>query len=151
MLGWLARGGAVSVESGSLRIRAVGGKPLLANAKVRADGPVEVRLRIRTPGNGTGRLQWRTEGQKRFPKSGQTTPFTTRGGNWQELSVPLAVEGRLIHLRLFPPVQKHPVEIDWIEITPTGDGATGEQRWDFKGAAGAAKPKPKGGASRPTR
>ncbi len=48
------------------------------------------------------------------------------------MNVPLAVEGRLVQLRLFPPVQKHPVEIDWIEIGPTGASDTEKQRWDFR-------------------
>jgi len=54
--------------------------------------------------------------------------------------VPLEVKGRLIHVRLFPPAQKQPVEIDWIEITPTGGKAKEGQRWDFRGAAGPEKP-----------
>jgi hypothetical protein len=60
----------------------------------------------------------------------------------------LAVEGRLVHLRLFPPVQKQPVEIDWIEITPTGGNDKERQRWDFKDAADPTKPKPEARASR---
>ncbi len=130
MLGWIARGAAVSVESGSLRITAGGGHPSLINAKLGVDGPVDVKLRIRTRGKGTGRLQWRAEDQKRFPAD-QTTSFKTRGDSWQELNVPLPVKGRLVHLRLFPPVQEQPVEIDWIEIEPAGGSGKAGQRWDF--------------------
>jgi arylsulfatase A-like enzyme len=139
MLGWTARGGAVSLESHSLRIKASGGKLFLANAKVRANGPMEFKLRIRTQGKGTGKIQWRTADQKKFPKSGQSKSFTTKGEGWQELTVPLPVKGELIHLRLFPPAEKKPVEIDWIEITPIGAGEKKTQRWDFKGAAKSKK------------
>ena len=67
MLGWIARsGGDVVVEDSSLRISATAGQNFIANAKVRSDGLVEVRLRIRTGSAGKGRLQWRTEGQENF-------------------------------------------------------------------------------------
>jgi len=135
MQGWIPRGCDASVRGDSLRVSAAGKGTFLANAKVRVNGPVEVRLRILTRKNGSGRLQWRTEGQASFPKTGQTKPFTVLGEGWQELSIPLAAEGRLIHLRLFPPVQKHAVEIDWIEIAPTGRSEKKGQRWDFKDGA----------------
>ena len=138
----------VSVQSDSLQIAAAGRQPFLANAKLRVDGPVEVRLRIRTDARGTGRLQWRTEEQTLFPATGQTASFGVRSGDWQELSVPLAVEGRLVHVRLFLPVQKQPVEIDWIEITPTGGNDKERQRWDFRDAADPKDPEPKARASR---
>jgi arylsulfatase A-like enzyme len=131
MLGWIAKGCDISVQSDSLRITAVGRQPFLATVKVRANGPVEVRFRIRTKADGNGRLQWRTEGQELFPATGQRKSFAVTGGDWQELKVPLAVEGRLVHMRLFPPVQKQPVEIDWIEIRPTKGKTEGVKRWDF--------------------
>ncbi|MHC4324024.1 MAG: sulfatase [Planctomycetota bacterium] len=142
MLGWIARGGDVSVQSGSLRVTASGRQPFLANARVRANGPVEVRLRIRAREDGTARLQWRTDSQKIFPATGQSKSFAVAGGDWQELSVPLAVKGRLVHLRFFLPDRKRLVEIDWIEITPTGGNNKERQRWDFRGAAEPTEAKP---------
>ena len=56
--------------------------------------------------------------------------------------MPLGVEGRLVQLRLFLPVQKHPVEIDWIEITPTGGIDKEKQRWDFTETADPKKESP---------
>ncbi|MFC1597381.1 sulfatase [Planctomycetota bacterium] len=135
MLGWIAKNAQATVEGDSLRISPAGRQPFIANAKVRASGPVEVRLRIRAQKDGTGRLQWRTEGQELFPATGQTKSLAVAGGDWQELSVPLAVEGRLVHMRFFPPAQKRPVEIDWIEIAPTGGSDKETQRWVFQDAA----------------
>jgi arylsulfatase A-like enzyme len=143
MLGWIARGGDVSVESGSLKITAAGRQPLLVNAKVRTEGPVEARLRIRAQANGTARLQWRTEGQDLFPATGQSKSFAVAGGDWQEVRVPLAVEGRLVQVRFFPPAQKQPVEIDWIEIGPTRGNDKDRERWDFDAPGKSAKPKQK--------
>jgi arylsulfatase A-like enzyme len=134
MLGWIARNAEATVEDESLRISPAGRQPFIANSKMQADGPVEVRLRIRAPNDGTGRLQWRTEDQKLFPETGQRKSFDVAGGDWQELGVPLAVEGRLVQMRLFPPGRR-PVEIDWIEITPIGGNDKEPQRWDFGDAA----------------
>jgi hypothetical protein len=135
LLPWTTRACDASVQSGSLLITPAGGQPFLTNAKLNATGPVEVKVRIRTAADGTGRLQWRTEGQATFPVTGQTTSFDVRGGDWQELAVPLAVEGRLVHVRLFPPVQEKPVEIDWIEIGPVGADDEEHERWDFQETA----------------
>jgi len=142
LLGWIARNAEATVEGESLRISPAGRQPFIANAKVRASGPVEVRLRIRTLKNGTGRLQWRTEVQGGFPETGQRRSFDVAGGDWQELSVPLGVEGRLVQLRLFAPDQKQPVEIDWIELAPIGGNGKERQRWDFTEAVDPKKESP---------
>ena len=144
MLGWIAKGADVSIESGSLQITPNGRQPFLANAKVRANGPAEVRLRIRAQADGKARLQWRTEGQDLFPKNGQTKSFAITGGDWQELNVSLPVEGRLVHMRFFLPNGKKPLEIDWIEAGSKSKDAKDRKRWDFAGPAKPKKPtKPK--------
>ena len=143
MQGWVARNADATVANGSLRISPAGRQAFIANAKMRASGPADVRLRIRTQKEGVGRIQWRTEGQEGFPKSGQSRPFEVAGGDWQELTVPLDVKGRLIHLRILMPDVKRPTEIEWIEIR-AGDGATQDRkRWDFTGPAKRATPKQK--------
>ena len=114
----------------------------MTNAKVRCQGPVEFRVRVRTRADGTARLQWRTEDQDLFPATGQGKSFAVAGGDWQELSVPLAIKGRLVHVRFFLPDRKRPVEIDWIEITPTGGSNKKTQRWDFGDATEPMKPRP---------
>ena len=60
-----------------------------------------------------------------------TQSFTISGGEWQEVRVPLPVEGDLVHLRFFPPKQEEPVEIDWIEVRPTTGAAKKVERWNF--------------------
>ncbi|MEM9366500.1 MAG: sulfatase [Planctomycetota bacterium] len=131
MLGWIARNAAVSVAGESLRVTPTGRQSFIASAKVRVDGPAQIKLRVRTKKKGTGRLQWRTADQDTFPKSGQTHSFVVAGGEWQELSVPLDGNGRLVHVRLFLPGSKRPTEIDWIEIGPMDGNAEEHKRWDF--------------------
>jgi len=138
MLGWIARNADVTAKGDLLEITAAGRRSFIANAKIRVDGPAQVRLRIRTQKDAEGRLQWRTANQKNFPATGQSKTFTVKGGDWRELTVPLPVKGQLLHLRLFLPSQKQPVQLDWIEIGPTDGKANETERWDFK----VAKPLP---------
>ena len=141
--GWSARNAQATVEGESLRISPSGRQPFIANAKVRANGPVEVKLRIRTQKNGTGRLQWRAEGQEGFPDTGQRKSFDVAGGDWQELSIPLDVKGRLVHVRLFMPDLKQPTEIDWIKIGSKDASAKDRKLWDFKDSKRPVKTKKK--------
>ena len=151
MLGWTAKNAEATVEGDSLRLTPAGRQPFVANARVRVSGPVEVSLRIRAPKKGTGRLQWRTEGQDLFPKTGQNKSFAVAGGNWQELSVPLAVEGRLVHVRFFLPDRKQPVEIDWFEIGPADGNANERKRWNFDAPTQSPSPKQKPKEATPQR
>lgn len=139
--GWIAKNAEASIEGDSLRISPAGRQPFIANAKVRANGPVEVRLRIRTQKDGTGRLQWRTEGQEGFPKDGQSKSFDVVGGDWKELTVPLDVKGRLVHMRLHMSNSTRPTEIDWIDIGRQEGNAKDRERWDFKQSESAKKPR----------
>ena len=123
---------AAAVADESLRITPTGRRSFIANAKVRLDGPAQVRLRIRTQKDGTIRLQWRTEDQDSFPQTGQFQSFDVAAGDWQEANAPLDVDGRLIHVRLFLPDSKRPTEIDWIEIGPKDGHANEHKRWDFE-------------------
>ncbi len=150
MLGWIAKNGGISVIGDSLRITPVGRQTFIANAKVRANGPAEIRMRIRTDVDGKARFQWRTEGQDLFPKTGQTKSFAIAAEGWQELKVSLPIEGRLVHVRLFLPSQKNSVEIDWIEAGSKGSNAADRKRWDFKASAIAKPPaNPKKKAAKP--
>jgi hypothetical protein len=135
LLGWTAKNTEVTVVGDSLRFTLTGQQAFLTNAKVRCQGPAELGLRVRTRSDGTARLQWRIEGQDRFPATGQSKSFAVAGGDWQELSVPLDAQGRVVHLRLFLPVGKQSVEIDWIEIRAGGGNDKDKQRWDFRDAA----------------
>ena len=81
------------------------------------------------------------EGQDSFPESGQRQSIDVAGGHWQELSVPLNVKGRLVHLRLFMSDSKRPTEIDWIEISSKDGNAKDRKRWDFKASRPEKKSK----------
>jgi len=127
--GWVPKSATATVREGALVVEGDGRSPFLGISNLKHEGPVTLRLRARSAG-GPARVQWRTAGQETFPASGQTVDFMLAAtGDWSEAGVVLPVAGSLLHLRLYLPAQKNPVEIDWVELK----SATGRtQRWDFE-------------------
>ena len=80
MLGWVAKNAGVISKDHTLRITATGRQPFLANANIGVEGPVQVRLRIRTAKNGEGRLQWRTKDQEGFPETSERASSMAANG-----------------------------------------------------------------------
>jgi arylsulfatase A-like enzyme len=127
--GWAPKGAKVSLHDGALVVEADGKNPFLAMTGLKLAGPVTLHVRARSTG-GPARVQWRTAGQEGFPASGQTVDFALpAGADWRETRVALPVEGSLLHLRLYLPAQRDPVEIASIELLPAGGPL---QRWEFK-------------------
>jgi arylsulfatase A-like enzyme len=128
--GWVPKSAKATLLDGALVVAGEGRSPFIAVTNLKHPGPVTLRLRLRSAG-GPAKVQWRTAAQDAFPASGQTVDFALpAGADWSEASVVLPVEGTLQHLRFYLPVQKTPVEIDWIELAPAG--AAKSQRWDFQ-------------------
>ena len=131
ILGWVAKNAKTSIKDGALKVVSIGKNSFVASAKIPARGPGVLRFRMRSPKNGKGQIQWRSKGQTSFPESGQMQSFLAEGAVWQEHEVGIEEKNGIVHLRLFMPQQKQPVEIDWIEISWQGDDEIKSQRWDF--------------------
>lgn len=134
--GWIVRNADSSMTGESLLLEPQGRQSFLANARIRADGPITVTLRLWSRRGGVGKLQWRAEGQERFPETGQTLSFAVEGAEWQEIQVAVNEPGKVIHLRVILPEKSGAVEIDWLEVSGNQGGKVGGQRWDFQEAAG---------------
>lgn len=94
---------------GGIRVVPQGKQPFLGTAQVQLTGPITLHLRARGVGGagGKGRIQWRTKGQDEFPTSGQNIVFDLPAGtDWQEVTVPVPVEGRSHLVRLHLPAGK---------------------------------------------
>jgi arylsulfatase A-like enzyme len=118
LAGCKAHGCEASVTNGVLTLRSTGTAPFLGIGVGRnAHGPVTVALHLRTPVDGTGKLECVTPG-----KPGEQTTTTRRatfalqGGYWQTPTVDIPGQKPFGILRVYLPVQKQPVEIDWIEL-----------------------------------
>lgn len=143
LMGWIAKNASIAVDGDFLKITPTGRQPFIANSRVRLANPVDLKIRIKTPQDGTGRIQWRTEGQELFPKKGQSKSFRIPGGDWQELSVPIESNGSVVHLRFFLSNPNQPTEIDWIAYDSREPKTVPSKKWDFKSDGASRKPKRK--------
>ncbi|WP_261343588.1 sulfatase/phosphatase domain-containing protein [Gimesia panareensis] len=106
----------LTLVDGAARMEADGRTPFLGTAQVKHRGPMTLTLRLKSPQGGVGKVLWKTGQQEGFPKTGQTVNFDLKASpDWQEVEVPLPVEGMSGIIRLYLPVQEGPIEIGSIQ------------------------------------
>lgn len=128
LLGWVPKKCDVVVEDGALKITATGNDPFIAQVRFTAlkkEGPYSLRIQLRAPSGGAGKIQWRTADQETFPATGQTASFDLSAEeNIQDRRIAMPVNGRLSHIRLFlPATAAVPVDIESIELLPNAPAA----------------------------
>ncbi|QDT44492.1 Arylsulfatase [Gimesia alba] len=122
----------LTIVKGAARIEADGRTPFLGTAQVKLPGPLTLKLRLRSATGGFGKVQWKTAAQETFPRTGQTVEYSFKGGKqWQDVNLPLPVEGKPGIVRLYVPAGESPVEIQTIRFTGKGSG---EKSWSFESA-----------------
>jgi len=127
--GWKARQCKAVVQGGVLKMTATGqaGSAFLGHAMGRMQGPVSLKLRVRSAAGGAAKIEWLGDAQadKATPKS---VAFEVPAGEWRELAVEVPAQGLLGTTRLYLPASGQPLELDWVEIQ---SGTTPPQRWNF--------------------
>ena len=131
MLGWTIRGGSASIAQEALQIKAESKQALLINSAINVDGANALRIRIKTSKPITTSLQWRVAGQERFPDTSQQVSLDLKGGQWEEISVDLPMNEKIIHFRFLLPKTNQAIKIDWIELLVNGNKNSRGKRWDF--------------------
>ena len=115
---WLCRNAATVIKDGALLITpAAGGpSPFLTHSKLKLEGPVTVKMRLRAPGGKGGTIHWRSKGQNEF-QSGQSVGFELADSpDWQDVTTTLPAGQCVIHLRIMF-AGRVPVAIESIELT----------------------------------
>ncbi len=73
-----------------IRVEATGKRPYLGTAAVKLNGPLTLRLRVRSEHGGTGEVKWRTADEAEFPRNGPSVEFAIQPSpQWQEVDVAL--------------------------------------------------------------
>jgi arylsulfatase A-like enzyme len=118
------------VVDGVLRVTGTGRQPFLGTARVRFAGPIEVTLRLRSPGGGRVACQWRTASQEDFPGEGQIVESTlSDSGGWQDVTLSLPVSEAMGTLRFFLPASDgRSVDISAIRVAGSGGQV---KSWEF--------------------
>lgn len=121
--GWTAAHDCqVAAQDGLLVIEASGREPYIHGPRVDIPGPVAVRLRMRGPGEGKGRLYW-TVMQPSLVSSAWGEDAVVyfdlaRDGQWHEYTLPVDADGTITQLRIDPAKCPGRTEIEWIEVVP---------------------------------
>ena len=131
--GLVPRNCRIVITNGAVRIVSDGRQPFLGTAQVRFSGPLTFKLRARSQTGGTGQVRWKTAGQDAFPESSQIATYRLpAGATWQDISVPLPVQGQPAIIRLYFPAGKTAVEVQSIQyLNKSGQ----QKRWDFSRVA----------------
>ena len=126
LMTWKNRNCDATVKESILTAKGTGPSPFLG-VGAGLTGPAKVTFRLRTATGGDSHVDL-------IPTSGGketgviTFPYSAKGGEWQEITVDLPHKGPAAIMRLYLPHAKEAVEIDWVELKPTGAKA---RRWDF--------------------
>ena len=126
LMGWKNRNCDATVKDGILNAKGTGPAPFLG-VGAGLTGPAKVTFRIRTPTGGEGHIDL-------VPTTGSKTgeivafPYSAKAGDWQDITVDLPHNGPATLMRLYLPHATEAVEIDWVELKPTGAKA---RRWEF--------------------
>jgi hypothetical protein len=126
--GWKARQCEAVVKDGVLTLTSTkpAGTAFLGHGMGRTQGPVVVKLRVRSPLGGEGQIEWLGD-----PQAGaepQAVLFTVPDGDWHDLTVDVPAKGLLGTMRLYLPASDKPLDVDWVEFTARG---AKPQRWEF--------------------
>jgi hypothetical protein len=126
LMAWKNRNCDATVKDGIVTAKGKGPSPFLG-VGANLTGPAKVTFRLRTSTGGEGHIDL-------VPTTGSKTgeivafPYSAIAGDWQEITVDLPHNGPATLMRLYLPHATEAVEIDWVELKPTGAKA---RRWEF--------------------
>lgn len=120
--GWKARQSVGVMKNGKLTITGKGKDAFIGSGATIGKSAV-VSFRARAPKGGPGRIEF-------IPGEGESTkvPFTLDHKNWTDYSLRLPAAPASGLLRIYLPVGKQQIQIDWIELKSEGKVP---RRWEF--------------------
>ena len=131
--GLVARSCVMELTEGALRVTGDKGKgnAFLGTAQVKSQSPMTLKMMVRSPAGGPGRVHWKTAEQEDFPEGAQVAPFELPASEtWSVVEMDLPVKQKTSTVRLYLPVDQGLVEIRSIDYL---DSRTQKsiKRWDF--------------------
>ncbi|MEM8669073.1 MAG: sulfatase-like hydrolase/transferase [Planctomycetota bacterium] len=121
--GWIIRNGAIKLEKDGLRVvpsQAARRTPFLARAQLKTNGPANVLVDLKTSSGGRVGVSWRLANQDDFV-SGQTKSILVDADtDWQNISLPIESDARIIHIRVTLPSETckvRKIELKGVEDT----------------------------------
>jgi hypothetical protein len=130
--GWVARGCKIGKQAGVLLVEGQTPRPYIANFAMQVVGPTELRVRLRSPSGGAGRVEWRLSDQPEFVAR-QAVDFRVAAGDWQEarVALPVPAAATLVHVRLYVPAAEKSVEVSRIQCFRQSEPKRPAHDWNF--------------------
>ena len=126
LMSWKNRNCAATVKDSILNAKGTGPAPFLG-VGAGLTGPAKVTFRLRTATGGESHIDLVPTTSSKSAEI-VSFPYSAKGGEWQEITVDLPHKGPAALMRLYLPHATEAVEIDWVELKPTGSKA---RRWEF--------------------
>ena len=126
LMSWKNRNCAATVKDSILTAKGTGPAPFLG-VGAGLTGPAKVTFRLRTATGGESHIDLVPTTSSKSAEI-VSFPYSAKGGEWQEITVDLPHKGPASLMRLYLPHATEAVEIDWVELKPTGAKA---RRWEF--------------------
>jgi hypothetical protein len=112
-VGWHALNNTnVDLADGALAVDTTGDDPQFESPALSLDGPLQLRLRVRTKTDGSIDAFYR--GDREGYDAGRRSSTRIEAGDWREVTLPLNRDGALRQLRIDPPTGR--TEFDWIRV-----------------------------------
>ena len=126
LMAWKNRNCDATVKDGIVTAKGKGPSPFLG-VGANLTGPAKVTFRLRTATGGESHIDLVPTTSSKSAEI-VSFPYSAKGGEWQEITVDLPHKGPATLMRLYLPHATEAVEIDWVELKPTGSKA---RRWEF--------------------
>ena len=127
--GWLIRNGSLSANAGALLAKSKGNKPpFLVQSKLKLNGRCVAKIRFRAEKAGRVGIAWRLQGQEDFAKDQIASAQVNARPEWQDVEIPIAAQGTIIHIRLHIPAGS--TAIDEVRFIDANDRDL--KSWDFE-------------------
>ena len=126
LMAWKNRNCDATVKDGIVTAKGKGPSPFLG-VGANLTGPAKVTFRIRAATGGESHIDLVPTTSSKSAEI-VSFPYSAKGGEWQEITVDLPHKGPATLMRLYLPHATEAVEIDWVELKPTGSKA---RRWEF--------------------
>ena len=111
--GWVAANGCrLEAAGGVLKITSTGIDPYVIGPAIKVDGPVILRMRMKSNAAGAGRIFWATDKAPHFAEERATGFDINHDGQWHDYAVTLGASGVIARLRLDPATAPGTIEIE---------------------------------------
>jgi hypothetical protein len=117
LAGWVAANDCrAEAAGGVLKVACTGVDPYVVGPAIKVDGPVILRLRMKSSAAGAGRIFWATDKAPHFAEERAAGFDINHDGQWHDYAVALDASGTITKIRIDPAAAPGTIEIERMEL-----------------------------------